>query len=232
MNMLIAPNQAEIEAVTGQQIVVTGNGSQRGLADLVAGKADIAMISASLELEVKKINERRPGSIDLGRLNAHVVGEASVAFAVNLSNPVRWLSRDQLTEVLVGKAQNWREVGGQDQPIMIVAAQPGDGLRTMVESALLKGGELSEDTRAMTNVTQIIRIVAQVPGAIGIVANASIDASVAEIKNDAPLTVPLILVTVGEETSRIRKIIDAVAKAGKLSACGSTAPRRGCEVYK
>lgn len=61
MNMLIAPNQAGIEAATGQQIVVTGNGSQRGLADLIAGKAQIAMISAPLELEVKKINEKQPG---------------------------------------------------------------------------------------------------------------------------------------------------------------------------
>lgn len=230
MNTLIEPNKAEIEAAAGQQIVVTGNGSQRGLVDLISGKAQIAMISAPLELEVEKINAKQPGSIDLGRLNAHPVGEARVAFVVHPSNSVRRPSRDQLKDVLIGNVRNWREVGGQDQPIIIVTAQPGDGLRTMVENELLKGGELPKDTRVMTNATQIVRVVAQVPGAIGIVAAISIDASVAELKNDAQLTQPLILVTIGEETLPIRQIIDAVAKDGKLLACRGAATRRGCQM--
>src|SRR5437868_14812684 len=94
INMLVAPHQAEIEAASGQQIVTIGNGSQRGLADLMAGKAQIAMISAPLELEVDKINAKQPGSIDLASLRAHAVGTARVAFAIHPSNPVRRLSPD------------------------------------------------------------------------------------------------------------------------------------------
>jgi phosphate transport system substrate-binding protein len=216
INMLVAPHQAEIELVSGQQIVVTGNGSQRGLADLVAGKAQIAMISAPLKLEVDRINATQPGRIDLARLNAHVIGEARVAFAVHPSNPVRHLSRDALIDVLLGKIQNWREVGGLDQRIVIVTAQPGDGLRTMVENALLSGRELAKDARAMTNATQIAKIVAQVPGAIGIVAAASLDAAVTEVKQDAVLANPLILVTLGDETPPVRQVIEAVAKVGQF----------------
>lgn len=163
-------------------------------------------------------------------MNAHPVGEALVAFVVHPSNSVRWLSRDQLADVLAGKIRNWREVGGQDQRIIVVTAQPGDGLRTIVENELLKGGELPKDTRAMTNATQIAKVVAQVPGAIGIVTATSIDASVAEIKNDAGLTQHLILVTIGEETAPIRQIIDAIAKAGKLLECGTEAARQGCQM--
>jgi phosphate transport system substrate-binding protein len=216
INMLVAPHQAEIEAASGQKIVVIGNGSQRGLADLMAGKAQVAMISAPLELEVDKINAKQPGAIDLTRLKAHVVGSARVAFAVHPDNPVRRLSPNQLTDVLVGKTENWREVGGLDQRIIIVTAQPGDGLRTMVESTLLPGRELARDARGMTNATQIVKIVAQVPGAIGIVSAASLDSSVAEIKQDAALTNPLILVTIGEGTPQVRQVIDAVAKLGQF----------------
>jgi phosphate transport system substrate-binding protein len=216
MNMLVAPHLAEIESASGQRIAVTGNGSQRGLADLMAGKAQIAMISARLEIEVDTINAKQPGAIDLARLKAHIVGEARVAFAVHPSNPVRWLSRDQLADVLVGKVQNWREVGGLDQRIIIVTAQAGDGLRTMVESTLLPGRELAVDARAMTNATQIVKIVAQVPGAIGIIAAASLDSSVAEVKHDAALTSPLILVTIGDGTPQVRQVIDAVAKVGQF----------------
>jgi phosphate transport system substrate-binding protein len=216
IRVLIGPHQAEIEAASGQQIVITGNGSQRGLADLMAGKAQVAMISAPLELEIAKINAKQPGAIDLDRLRAHVVGAARVAFAVHPDNPVRRLSPDQLTDVLIGKTQNWREVGGLDQGIIIVTAQPGDGLRTMVESTLLPGRVLAKDARAMTNATQIAKVVAQVPGAIGIVATASLDSSVAEIKQDAALITPLILVTIGDGTPQVRRVIDAVAKLGQF----------------
>jgi phosphate transport system substrate-binding protein len=216
INMLVAPHQAEIEAASGQQIVVIGNGSQRGLADLVAGKAQIAMISALLELEVDKINAKQPGSIDLAHLRAHVVGTARVAFAIHPSNPVRRLSSDQLTDILVGKIDNWREVGGLDQPIMVVTAQSGDGMRTMVESKLPPGRTLAKDARIMTNVAQVAKIVAQVQGAIGIIAASSLNGSVAEINQDVVLTTPLILVTIGDGTPQVRRVIDAVVKLGQF----------------
>jgi len=58
-------------------------------------------------------------------------------------------------------------------------------------------------------------VVAQLPGAIGILAAASIDASVGELKADVAIAQPLILVTSGEVTPPIRQVIDAVAQAGK-----------------
>src|SRR5262249_43111573 len=163
MNALVGPKKAQIEADSGQQITVVGNGSQRGLADLMAGKAPIAMISAPLEEETKKINEKQPGAIDAARLKTYLVGETRVSFAVHPSNTVRSLSDAQLVDILTGKVKNWKDIGGADQPVVVVAAQPGDGVRSMVESKLLKGGQLAKDTRAMPNATQIAKVVAQVP---------------------------------------------------------------------
>src|SRR5580704_13415407 len=68
MNALVMPKKAQIEAASGHQITVVGNGSQRGLADLLAGKAQIGMISAPLDEEATKINAKQPGSIDPAKL--------------------------------------------------------------------------------------------------------------------------------------------------------------------
>jgi phosphate transport system substrate-binding protein len=174
------------------------------------------MISAPLDLEVGKLNEMRPGSIDSARLSPHVVGEARVAFAVHPSNKVARMSAAQLTDILTGKIRNWREVGGSDQAIIVVTAQPGDGLRSMVESKLLQGSDLAKDARALMNATQITKAVAQLPGAIGIVASSAIDPSVAELASDVQITQPLILVTVGETTSQIDRVVEAVAKVGQF----------------
>lgn len=214
-NAIVLPNKAAIEAASGQQIVVVGNGSQRGLADLVAGKAQIAMISAPLAEEVAKLNAAHPGSIDPTRLISHVVGESRVKFMVHPSNPVRSLSNAQLADVLTGKIRNWKEIGGADQPIMVVAAQPGDGVRTLVEDHLLNGGALTKDTRAIPNAPQIPKIVEQVPGAIGLYTVAALASAVAELTADAPIVQPLILVTMREESPAIRKVIGAVESAAR-----------------
>jgi phosphate transport system substrate-binding protein len=216
-NTILVPKKAEIEKASGQQLDVVGNGSGRGIVDLVEGKAQIAMISAPLEDEVKKLNEKTPGSVDIGRLKAHQIGESRVAFAVHPSNTVKLLSNAQLADVFAGKIKNWKEIGGSDQPIVIVAAQPGDGLRAMVESTLLKGASLPGDTRTMTNATQVAKVVSQLPGGIGIVAPNAIDNSVAELRGDSPIVQPLILVTMGDETPEIRQVLDAMTAAGKSS---------------
>jgi phosphate transport system substrate-binding protein len=217
MNAIVMPKKAEIEKLSGQTITIVGNGSQRGIADLAGGKAQIAMISAPLADEVEKLNKLQPGAIDPAKLHAHQIGETRVAFAVHPSNGVKTLSDAQLADILAGKVTNWKEIGGTDQAIVIVAAQPGDGVRTMVETTLLKGVSLPASTRALSNAGQIVKVVAQLPGGIGLIAAASLDATVAEIKAATPITQPLILVTMGEETPAIQQIIEAATKVGKAS---------------
>lgn len=215
MNNIITPKKPEIEKLSGQTIVITGNGSGRGITDLVAGKAQIAMISAPLEEEVKKLNEKQPGLVDATKLKTHQIGEARVAFAVHPSNPVKSVTEAQLADILAGKVTNWKEVGGADQPIVIVAAGPGDGVRSMAEAAVLKGGSLPASARALNNATQIVKVVAQLPDALGVIAAISLDASVAELKAGKPIGQPLILITMGEETPAVQQVIAAAIKVGK-----------------
>jgi phosphate transport system substrate-binding protein len=213
--MLVLPNKAAIEAASGQHIVVVGNGAQRGLADLVLGRAEIAMISAPLDEEAARVNRRKPGSFDPTVLKAYVVGESRVAFVVHPTNPVRSLPNAKLADVLSGKITNWKDVGGTDLPIMLVAAQPGDGVRTLVEEQLLNGGELTKDTRAMPNAPQIAKVVAQVPGAIGLYTYGALADSVVELTAEVPIVQPHTLVTMGQESPEIRRVISAIEQVAK-----------------
>jgi hypothetical protein len=63
---IVQPNQAAIESKAGLKLSVLVNGSGNGLMDLVAGKADMAMIAAPIEAEAKIINAkgtRHPGRV-------------------------------------------------------------------------------------------------------------------------------------------------------------------------
>jgi hypothetical protein len=85
----------------------------------------------------------------------------------------------------------------------------------MVEATLIEGASLPADTRAMSNATQVAKIVSQLPGAIGILAPGAIDSSVIELRGDKPIVQPLILVTMGDETAEIKQVLEAAAAAGK-----------------
>ncbi len=209
---VMMPHKAEIEQTSGATLDIVGNGSGRGLADLVAGKAEIAMISAPLDAEVAATNAKTPGSLDPAKLVAHPIGEARVAFVVNAANPVTTLTLAQIADILSGKITKWSEVGGADQPIVVVVASRGDGVRSVVESQLLGGASVLAQAKELPNAPQIGQVAAQLPTAFGVIAAASVRPGLTVIKTDKTVGQPLILVTMGPASADATKVIEA-AKA-------------------
>jgi phosphate transport system substrate-binding protein len=214
-NSILTPKKAEIEQASGHMLDIVANGSGRGLADLVAGKADMAMISAPLTEEVIKINDKTPGAIDPATVQGTQIGEARVAFIVHPANVVKSLTLAQVTDILAGKITNWREVGGEDKAIAVVAATPGDGVRSVVESSLLGGGAIKAQLREIPNAPQISKIVAQLPPALGVTAAVSVSDGAVVLKTDRTIGQPLILVTRGVPSAEAAKVIDAAKAAAK-----------------
>jgi phosphate transport system substrate-binding protein len=214
LNTILAPHKAAIESASGVTLDIVGNGSGRGLVDLAGGKADMAMISAPLAEEVGKLNEKTPGAIEPAKLRAHAIGEAQVAFVVHPSNGVKSLTLAQITDILSGKVTKWSEVGGADQPIIVVAALPGDGVRSTAEGKLLGGASIKGQLREVPNAPQIAQVVAQLPSALGVMAAVSAGSSVSVLKTDQSVGQPLILVTMGEPAPDAAKVIDAAKAAG------------------
>jgi hypothetical protein len=60
-----------------------------------------------------------------------------------------------------------------------------------------------------------VKIVSQIPGALGVVSASQVDASVAQIKTDKDLVQPLILVTKGAPSAEAQAVIDAAKAAYK-----------------
>src|SRR5262249_39702049 len=70
---LLLPKKAEIEKAAGFELQIVGNGSGRGLADLIEGKVKVAMISAPLADEVKSLKAKGV-AVDEAKLKAYPVG--------------------------------------------------------------------------------------------------------------------------------------------------------------
>jgi phosphate transport system substrate-binding protein len=213
-NAVMVPHKDDIEKASGLTLDIVSNGSGRGLADLVAGKTDVAMISAPLEDEVKAANAKMPGSIDPAKLEGHRIGDARVAFIVHPSNPVKSLTLPQITDILAHRITNWSAVGGADMPIVVVAATPGDGVRSMVEGQLLQGTPIAQ-ARELPTATQVVQVTGQMPAGLGLTAAASVRPGVTVLQTDRTLGQPLILVTMGPPSPDAMKLIAAATAAAQ-----------------
>ncbi len=212
---IVAPNQAAIEKQAGLKLNVVMNGSGSGLKDLAAGKAAMAMISAPLDLEAKLTNAKAPGSLDITGMVAHEIGSSEIFFVVNPRNPAKALTEDQVRGILTGKIANWKDVGGADTPILVVVENVGKGTRSMVDHAFMQGEAFSPKARVTKVLAHVTKIVGQAPNAIGYANESSFVKGKHAKVPGVVIQQPLALVTKGDPTPEMRKLIDAVAAHAK-----------------
>jgi len=207
---IVAPNQAQIEGTAGFKLNVVMNGSGNGLKDLAAGKADVAMISAPLKVEERLTNAKKPGSLNVSGMQVFPVGKAAINVVVNPGNPVS-LSEDQVRGIFTGQITNWKDVGGSDSPILVVVEAPGQGTRSVVESVFLQDKGFADNARVMRALAQVTQVVGQAPNAIGYGNSSSIKGSSVKVVDGIEIAQPLSLVTKGDPSPKMKKLIEAVA---------------------
>jgi phosphate transport system substrate-binding protein len=96
---------------SGVEIVVGGGGSSFGIEAVGTGKVQIGMASRDLKDEEKS---------KYGDLIVTAVGKDGIVFIVNAKNSVKGLTKDQVQGLFIGTIKNWKEVGGEDQPVEIL----------------------------------------------------------------------------------------------------------------
>jgi phosphate transport system substrate-binding protein len=160
------------EAYAGQhpdvRISVTGGGSGTGLAALVNGTVDIANAS-------RAINKDETAKATANGINPteFVVARDAIAVIVNPANPVSHLSLPQLSKIYTGQITNWREVGGEDRPIVLLSRETNSGTHVYFLENVVRLGKkgdktlFSPDTLLMPSSEGISAEVRQNPNAIG-----------------------------------------------------------------
>jgi phosphate transport system substrate-binding protein len=210
---VVEPHAKAVEDETGIKLDVIPNKSSLGLLALFDHKADLAMISADLDKEVQLLSETDP-NLPFDRLKAFEIARTRAVFVVHPDNPVRRLPLASVRKILTGQVTNWKALGGSDLPIRVVAVRTGGGVLASVETALLAGGHISApDTIRVQVGPQIVKVVAQVPGALGITQLAIVRRSNAiELGTDRPIEQILSLVSLGEPSTEVRRLVEAMRR--------------------
>lgn len=141
-------------------------GSGAGIEAVTNGTADIGNSSRSLKDE-----EKAAGVVE------NIVAIDGIAVCVDPANEVADLTKEQLTNIYNGTVTNWKEVGGADEPIIVIGREAGSGTRGAFEELvdLVDGCKYANE---LDSTGAVIAKVASTPGAIGYASLDALDDSV------------------------------------------------------
>ena len=150
------------------QISVTGGGSGTGFAALMNNTVDIA--NASRAIKPEEVAQAKANGIDPVQL---VVARDAIGVVVHPGNPVSQLTLQQLSDIYSGKISNWKEVGGEDRPIVRLSREVNSGTHVYFLETVVRLGQknnktlFSPETLLLPSSEVIINEVRQNPNAIG-----------------------------------------------------------------
>jgi phosphate transport system substrate-binding protein len=114
------------------QIAVKGGGSGTGITALINGQTDIANASREMKQEEKDQLAAKGGQAVETK-----VARDGIAVVVNSANRVADLTKDQLGAIYRGEVTNWKDVGGDDKPIVLVSRDPSSGTYEYFKEAIV-----------------------------------------------------------------------------------------------
>ena len=147
-------------------------GSGAGIEAVSNGTADIGNSSRNLKDE-----EKAKGVAE------NIVAIDGIAVVVDPANTVENLTKDQLTSIYDGSVTNWKDVGGNDAPIVVVGREAGSGTRGAFEE-LLKLEDACKYSNELDSTGAVMAKVASTPGSIGYVSQDVLDDTVKAVKLD------------------------------------------------
>ncbi len=149
-------------------ISVSGGGSGVGLTALIEKTTDIANASRSIKPE--EVQSAKANGVDPVEF---VVARDAIGVIVNPSNPVNELTLQQASDIFSGRINNWKELGGEDRPIVRVSREVTSGTHQYFLDSVVRLGDpknttiFSADTLLLPSSEGIMSEVGQNPNAIG-----------------------------------------------------------------
>lgn len=194
-----ALQEAFMEANRKVTVQVEFSGSGAGIESLIAGSVDIGNSSRAL-----KDSEKESGAVE------NIVAIDGIAVIVDKENTVVNLTKEELVSIYTGQTTNWSELGGANQPIVVIGREAGSGTRGAFEE-LLEVADACTYASELSSTGAVMAKVGTTPGAIGYVSLDVVDNSVTAVSLDgvAPtvenikagdyaLSRPFVMATMGE----------------------------------
>jgi phosphate transport system substrate-binding protein len=202
---VFAPLKMDYEKASGDLLTILQSTPVKGLIALEKGEVDVA--TAAVHLESMVAGAAREGvKIDPASLQQAEVAKNRVVVFVHKSNATKRLSKGQLKKIFTGKIVNWKELGGNDEQIMVVWGTATPGQNALFSKEILDNESVAPNAIKATDYLSIRETIKATQGAIGIDPEGMTVATVNVV--DIPIvTSPIIVVTKGKPSAKVEKLL-------------------------
>lgn len=167
-----AMSESFMEKNPGVTVTVEYTGSGAGLESLAAGSVDIGNASRGLKDE-----EKASGEVE------NIVAIDGIAVITNKSCSIKDVTSKDLAKIYTGEITDWAELGGEEQPIIVIGREAGSGTRDAFEE-LLEVKDVCTYAQELDSTGAVLAKVGTTPGAIGYVSLDVVDDTVSGLKID------------------------------------------------
>lgn len=158
-------SEAYMEENGNIKVTYNPTGSGSGIQAVSEGRCDIGLSSRDLKEE------------EQADLVGTVVAIDGIAVIVNPENTVEDLSIEQIAKIYTGEITNWKEVGGEDAPVVCIGREAASGTRDGFEE-VTGTKDNCVYSQELTSTGDVVQTVSGNPGAIGYASVASLNESV------------------------------------------------------
>ncbi|NTW83931.1 MAG: phosphate ABC transporter substrate-binding protein [Chlorobiaceae bacterium] len=204
----------------GVSVTVSESGSGNGAKSLINGSCTIATMSRAMK-------EKETAAAVRNGINPvpHIVALDGLAIVVFPGNPVKSLTKEQISSIYRGKVTNWKQVGGPDQGIILIQRESNSGTQEAFKTLVTgKGVQISGAAETQSSNGAVKNRVSTTSSAIGFLGLGFVDRSVkvvavngvmpdeTAVKNGTyPIARPLYFYTNGDPSGSVRQFIDLPA---------------------
>lgn len=158
-------SEAYMEEHGDIKVTYNPTGSSSGIQAVSEGRCDIGLASRDLKEE------------EMAELEGTVVAIDGIGIIVNPENPVADLTIEQIGMIYRGEIANWKEVGGNDAPIVCIGREAASGTRDGFEE-VTGTKDSCQYSQELTSTGDVVQTVSGNPNAIGYASVASVNDTV------------------------------------------------------
>lgn len=158
-------SEAYMEEHGDIKVTYNPTGSSSGIQAVAEGRCDIGLASRNLKEE------------ETAELTETIIAIDGIGIIVNPENPVADLTIEQIGEIYSGNITNWKEVGGNDAPIVCIGREAASGTRDGFEE-VTGTKDKCQYSQELTSTGDVVQTVSGNPNAIGYASVASANDSV------------------------------------------------------
>jgi phosphate transport system substrate-binding protein len=206
----------------GVRVTVSESGSGNGAKSLINGTCTVASMSRAMkDQEIAAARSKGVNPVP------HVIALDGLAIVVHPANPVRSLTKAQISNIYRGAVTNWNQVGGPNSRIVVIQRESNSGTEESFRELVIgKGVQIVGSAETQASNGAVKSRLSTTPAAIGFLGMGFVDRSVKavalngifptvqNVKNGSyPASRPLYFYTSGQPAGSVKQFVELPSTA-------------------